>query len=202
VVALDGATSPYANRIIEFARTGGGVVLAPQAASLDAMAPLRAGAVGHAARAIQAGGSVSLGTLAFAPITLLRSDGIPLERRAGAIGIAARRIGAGRLLQLGYKDTWRWRMGGGDGAVRDHRVWWTGLVSSVAYAPRVPGGAKITPADEAPMVGLVAAIGPRASTAAMSNLAGGQSDWPAWLFLLLALALLGEVASRRLRGAF
>lgn len=202
VVALDGASSSYANRIMEFARTGGGVVLAPQAASLDAMAPLRAGAVGHAARAIQAGGSVSLATLALAPITLLRSDAIPLERRGGAIGIAARRIGAGRLLQLGYEDTWRWRMGAGDGAVRAHRVWWTGLVSSVAYAPRVPGGAKITLADEAPMVGLVAAIGPRASTAAMSNLSGGQSDRPAWLFLLLVLALVGEVASRRLRGAF
>lgn len=205
VVALDGAASPYANRIIEFARAGGGVVLAPQAASLESMAPLRAGAVGRAtsdARAFPARGSVSLATLALAPISLLRSDAIPLERRAGAVGVAARRIGAGRLLQLGYEDTWRWRMGGGDGAVRDHRVWWTGLVSSVAYAPRVPGGAKITPADEAPMVGLVAAIGPRASTAAMSNLSGGQSARPAWLFLLLALALVGEVASRRLRGAF
>src|SRR6185503_15174723 len=48
VVALDGAASPYASRIIEFARTGGGVVLAPPAASLDAMAALRAGAVGRA----------------------------------------------------------------------------------------------------------------------------------------------------------
>lgn len=205
VVALDDAVSPYASRIIQFAQRGGGVVLGPQAASLDAMAPLRAGAVGRAsseARAIQAGGSARLATLALAPITLLRSDAIPLERRAGAVAIAARRIGAGRLLQLGYEDTWRWRMGGGDGAVRDHRVWWSGLVSSVAYGPRIPVTATVTPSNEAPMVGLVAAIGPRASTAARSSLAGGQSNLPAWLFLALALALVGEVVSRRLRGAF
>jgi hypothetical protein len=204
VVALDGAASPYANRIIEFARTGGGVVLGPQAASLDAMALLRAGVVGRStseARAVQSGGSVTLATLALSPIILLRSDAIPLERRAGSVAIAAKRIGAGRSLQLGYEDTWRWRMGGGDGAVRDHRIWWTGLVSSVAYAPRVPRAATSTPTDEAPMVGLVAAIGPATSMAAMSNLAGSPSDWAAWLFVLLTLALVGEVASRRLRGA-
>jgi hypothetical protein len=204
VVALDGAASPYANRIIAFARTGGGVVLAPQAATLDAMAPLRAGAVGRAtseARAIQAGRSVSLATLALAPITSLRSDAVPLEKQAGAVGIAARRIGAGRALQLGYEDTWRWRMGGGDGAVRDHRLWWTGLVSSVAYAPRVLRAPATTPTDEAPRIGLVAAIGPGTPPSAISNRSGTQSDWMAGLFALLALGLVGEVASRRLRGA-
>ena len=204
VVALDGAASLYANRIIEFARTGGGVVLAPQAASLDAMAPLRAGTVGRPtseARVIQASGSVSLATLALAPITSLRSDAVPLEKRAGAVAIAARRIGAGRALQLGYEDTWRWRMVGGDGAVRDHRVWWTGLVSRVAYAPRVSGATTTTASDEAPMAGLVAAIGPMTQRAATSGLSGTPPDWMIWLFVLLALGLVGEVASRRLRGA-
>ena len=97
VVALDGAASPYASRIIEFARTGGGVVLTPQAATPDAMAPLRVGAVGRTtgdARAAQAGGSVTLTTLALAPITSLRSDAVPLERRAGTVATAARRVGA------------------------------------------------------------------------------------------------------------
>jgi hypothetical protein len=204
VVALDGSAAGYANRMIEFVRTGGGAVLAPEAASLDALAPLRAGTVGRAAsdvRAIQVAGSVTLASLASSPIMSLRSDAIPLEKRGGAVSIAARRIGAGRSLQVGYEDTWRWRMGGGDGAVRDHRVWWTGLLSSVAYAPRVPRSATITPTDEAPMVGLVAAIGTAASTGAMSSLAGNPSDWAVWLFVLLSLALVGEVASRRLRGA-
>jgi hypothetical protein len=204
VVALDGAASPYANRIIEFARAGGGVVLAPEAASLDAMAPLRAGTVSRAtsaARAIQAARSVSRATLALAPITSLRSDAVAIERRAGAVAIAAKRIGGGRLLQLGYEDTWRWRMGGGDGAVRDHRIWWTGLVSSVAYAPRVPRATVTAAPDEAPMIGLVAAIGPNARAGVVSKLSGTPSDWMAWLFMLLAFGLLGEVMSRRLRGA-
>src|SRR5258706_5555587 len=45
IVALDAGASPYVNRIIEYARNGGGVILGPGAASLDAMAPLRAGGV-------------------------------------------------------------------------------------------------------------------------------------------------------------
>jgi hypothetical protein len=196
--------SPYANRIVEFARRGGGVVLAPQAASLNAMAPLRAGAVGRAAsdaRAIQAGGSVSLATLALGSITSLRSDAVPLDRRGGAVATAARRIGAGRALQLGYEDTWRWRMGGSEGAVRDHRAWWTDLVSSVAYAPRVPRTTTAASADEAPMIGLVGAIGQGTAIGVASNLSGTSTDRTAWLFALLAFGLLGEVASRRLRGA-
>lgn len=204
VVALDGAAAPYANRIIEFARTGGGVVLLPQAASLDVMTALRAGAVGRAtseARAIQASGSVSLATLAFAPITSLQSDAVALEKRGGTVAMAARRIGAGRVIQIGYEDTWRWRMGGADGAVRDHRVWWMGLVSRVAYASRVPRATGTGASDEAPMAGLVAAIGPMTQTAAASGLPGAPPDSMIWLFLLLALGLVGEVASRRLRGA-
>jgi hypothetical protein len=147
------------------------------------------------------GGSVTLATLNLVPITSLQSDAVALEKRAGAVAIAARRIGAGRALQVGYEDTWRWRMSGGNEAVRDHRLWWTGLVSSVAYAPRVPRTAVTIATDEAPMVGLVSAIGTSTPEAAMSSLSGNRSDWMTWLFVLLALGLVGEVASRRLRGA-
>ena len=196
VVALDGSASPYANRIITFVRTGGGVVLEPQAASLEAMAPLRSG-----------------------PFISLRSDSVPLARRAGSVPIAARRIGAaspfplpaspyplpatpaGRALQIGYEDTWRWRMGGGDGAVRDHREWWTGLVSRVAHAPLVTRAADSISTDEAPMIGLVAAIGAVTPAETIARLSGTPSDWATWLLLVLALALTGEVASRRMRGA-
>jgi hypothetical protein len=204
VVALDGAASPYANRIIEFARSGGGVVLSPQAASLDAMAPLRAGAVGRAtseARSIQASGGVNRTTLALAPIMLLRGDAVPLEKRGATVAIAARRIGAGRALQTGYADTWRWRMAGTEGTERDHRAWWTGLVSSVAYAVRQPRTVAATTADDAPAASLVAAIGPGAPAGAMANTVRNPAHWTAWLFLLLCLGLIGEVASRRLRGA-
>jgi hypothetical protein len=204
VVALDGASSSYADRIIEFVRSGGGVVLSPQAAALDALAPLRSGAAGRAAseaRTIQASGSVNLATLALAPITSLRSDAIALEKRGAAVAIAARRIGAGRALQFGFEDTWRWRMGGSEGAVRDHRVWWTGLVSSVAYAPRVPRVVAATAVDEAPMASLVAAIGPRVDESTGANLTESSPPWMVWLFILLSLAVLAEVVSRRLRGA-
>jgi hypothetical protein len=204
VVAIDGAASSYANRIIEFARSGGGVVLSPQAGALDALAAIRAGAVGAAAseaRAIQASGSVNLSTLALAPITALRNDAIPLEKRGAGVAIAARRIGAGRALQFGYEDTWRWRMGGSEGAVRNHRVWWTGLVSNVAYAPRIPRTVSTTAMDEAPMASLVAAVGPRVEESNVPHLARSESRWMIWLFLLISLALLGEIASRRLRGS-
>jgi len=204
VVALDAGASPYANRIVEFARRGGGVVLGPGAASLDAMAPLRAGVVGRStsqSRGVRSDGAISLATLPFAPITSLRSDATPFEKRGTAIAIAAERIGAGRVLQLGYEDTWRWRMSGGDGAVRDHRLWWTRLVSSVAYAPRIPRTTVTTPTDDAPTIGLVASIGPSALSDAMLHLSGELPDWMAWLFVLLAAGIIGEVASRRLRGA-
>jgi hypothetical protein len=204
VVALDAVASPYANRIVEFAQNGGGVILGPGAASLDAMAPLRAGAVGRSTsetRGAPSGAEISLATLPLAPITSLRSYAAPFEKRGAAIAIAAERVGAGRVLQLGYEDTWRWRMSGGDGAVRDHRLWWTRLVSSVAYAPRIPRPSSTISTDEGPMIGLVAAIGSAAHMDASSGLSGNQSDSMVWLFVLLAVGLIGEIASRRLRGA-
>jgi len=202
VVALDGTSSQYAGRMLAFAQMGGGVVLASEAASLDAMAPLRAGAVGRAeARPASGGGSISLATVGLAPITSLRSDAVVVERRGGSNALAARRIGAGRVLQSGYEDAWRLRTGGGDNAVRDHRQLWSGLVSRVAYAPRATRLAVTANEDQAPMVGLVAALGPKALSRPTTNLPGGQSGAMFLLFSLLALALIGEVASRRLRGA-
>jgi hypothetical protein len=202
VIALDGAASPYASRILAFAQMGGGVVLAPQAASLDAMASLRAGTAGRAeARPNPTSGSISLGTLPLTPITSLRNDAVAVERRGSAVALAARRIGAGRVLQSGYEDTWRLRTGGGDESVRDHRQLWTGLVSRVAYAPRAPRPATTAHEDQAPMIGLVAALGSNALSRPTKNLSGGESGPMVFLFALLALALIGEVASRRLRGA-
>src|SRR5207248_4874175 len=139
--------------LVDYAQSGGGVILAPQAAAADGMGSLRIGGVGQPpsdARAIQASGAVNLATLSLAPITSLRNDAVPLEKRGSSVAVAARRIGAGRILQLGYEDTWRWRMGGSDGAVRDHRMWWSGLLSSVAYAPRAPRFTE-TQQDEAPL---------------------------------------------------
>jgi hypothetical protein len=214
VIALDSAASPYAARVVEFVRSGGGVVLEPEAATLNALSPLSSGG---SARPSPLNGPqnsvVSLSTLALSPVTALRTDAIPMERRGGAVAIAARRIGAGRALQVGYEDTWRWRMTGGDSAVRNHRQWWTELVGNVAYAPRIPRSSVTLPrvniaaaansgeaGDAAPLADLVTNVGPRASTAVMTR-SGKSSDSSTWLFGLFAAALLTEVASRRLRGA-
>jgi hypothetical protein len=205
IVALDGAAAPYADRIDAFVRTGGGVVLAPAAAELAAIEPVRAATgVSRAtseARAIEASGSVTLSTLALAPMMNLRSDAIPLEKRGDAVGVAARRVGAGRVIQIAYEDTWRWRMGGAGNAVRDHRAWWSGLVSSVAYAPRITFPDRSVRTDESPIADLVAAVGPATSRGGVANVGRNQSHWAGWLFILLSIALVSEIVSRRLRGA-
>jgi hypothetical protein len=204
VVALDGAATGYAGRILEYVRTGGGLVLAPAAAALDALSDLRAGVATRAtssATAIQASGSVNLASLPLAPITSLRGDAVPLEKRSANVAVAARRIGAGRVLQFGYEDTWRWRMGGGPSAVRDHRTWWTSLVSSVAYAPRIQRSNVISAGSSAPVADLVNAIGPAVPDQTVANRGQNRSHWMTWLFAIMSLALIGEIASRRLRGA-
>jgi hypothetical protein len=92
-------------------------------------------------------------------------------------------------------------MGGGEGAERDHRVWWTGLVSKVAHAPLGARSTATISTDEAPMIGLVAAIGAATPGEAIARASGEPLSWLAWQVLVLALALLGEVASRRMRSA-
>jgi hypothetical protein len=212
VVALDRTASPDAGRIVEFVRAGGGVVVGREAATLEGLAEIRAGTVGEggaksAARAIRNTGSITPADLAYTPIESLRADAAAIERRGAGLAIAARRAGAGRVIQLGYEDTWRLRMGGGADAIREHRQWWTRLVSSVAYGLRLPRGQSVgsdhqtNQDDEAPLAGLVAAIGPSTSTARLTSLSHGSSSSLEILFALLAMGLFGEVLSRRLRGA-
>ena len=59
--------------------------------------------------------------LGFFPIVALASDAVPLESRDGRVIAAARRAGAGRVVQLGYDDTWRWRLAGTGDAPAAHR---------------------------------------------------------------------------------
>jgi hypothetical protein len=204
VVALDNSVAPYADRLVGFARSGGGVVLAPAAATIGAIAPIRSGGVGDGtapAQVANISGSITRGTLVMAPITQPRSDAIPLERRSEAVAVAARRFGAGRVVQSGYEDTWRWRMAGAETSVRDHREWWTELVSNVAYAPRVALPPLTDDADAAPVAELVSALGPPRAEGDVARAGLRRSHWLAWMFALMAIALIAEVASRRLRGA-
>jgi hypothetical protein len=207
VVALDRRASPYASRIVEFARAGGGVVLGREATSVEGLAEIRAGVGGEggaksAGRAIPGAGSITLADLAYTPIRSLRGDAAVIERWSDGVATAARRTGAGRVIQLGYEDTWRWRLGGGADAIREHRLWWTRLVSGVAYATLVLRTAEnIASVDPAPFTDLVATVGANTSPGFVPRLSGSSANFTAWLFAFLVAALIGEVASRRTRGA-
>lgn len=203
VVALDASATSRSAEIGRYAASGGGVIIAGRASALDAFASLKPGSTGKVVTPLVAAsqpGSVNLSALAYAPITALRSDAIPLERVNGVITGAVRRAGAGRVLQETHLDTWRWRMSGDENAPADHREWWSRSVAAVAYAKhhRVPTAAV---ADNAPVARLVAALGP-ASSGTQASLSTAPRPISPWLlYVILALALLGEWASRRLRGA-
>jgi len=204
VIALDEAAAAYASQVAAYVRTGGGLVLAGRAGSHNAFGALRAGragnAVSSAAAESQERGATTLRSLTLAAVADIRSDATVLDRRGAAVAIAARRHGSGRVLQHGYGDSWRWRMTGGETSVNDHRRWWSSAVSSVAYVPRTRSRSTAG-LDDAPLARLTAALGPR-SPADAASLAQGAGPLPLWLlFVLLSVSLLGEWASRRLRGA-
>jgi hypothetical protein len=175
-------------------------VLGPGAApgALAALAPAREGA--REAAPVRAVTAASRATLARRPLNP-RADAVVLERVAGIPVVAARRAGAGRVVQVGYEETWRWRLAGDAGAVDEHRDWWTDVVAAAAKPTIEP--APLTDGDDpAPAAALVAALGQPADDAAPRQ--GGMPD-PRRALSVAALAgvlgLLGEWLSRRLRGA-
>ncbi len=201
VVALDSSAAPFAAAIGRFVRSGGGVVMTAEAARsapLAAIAPARPGEpvtplLGAVTSVTprRALGGVSLVALQPAAVVLERTGTVPR--------LAAGRVDLGRALLLGYTDTWRWRMEGGDGAPAAHRAWWSALVASVAYAPLVQL-AEPPPTDEAPSAALVDALGAPAPGAPTGSPPVSRAAWEGILFALLIGALLAEWGSRRLRG--
>ena len=203
VIALDASSASRASEITRYVASGGGLILAGNSASLDAFAQLRPALPGRIdAPATLANGTepTTLRSLGVVPAATLKPGAVALERRGATTALAARRHVAGRVLHQGYLETWRWRMSGGDESASDHRAWWTRAASSVAYAPVVAGSARIADADDAPLASLVADVGPP-STLSGPSLASTAAAVPMWwLFIALATCLLGEWASRRLRG--
>lgn len=200
VIALDGTAASGASDISRYVSSGGGLVLAGAAGSLDAFSALRAGTTGNVQTPSvleSEPGSLTRKSLSVVPIVSLKPDAIRLESADGITTTAARRHNQGRVLQEGYLDTWRWRMSGGDRSPSEHREWWTKAVASVAYAPVVRAPA--INSDNAPVARLVEALGPasQAGTSPASN-ARSMSLW--LLFAILASSLLGEWTSRRMRG--
>lgn len=193
VVVLDSALiNPDAAAITAFVRGGGGVVLAGEGAlALRSIAP--AVLSGPLTRAPRGDTVVTRESLPMRALTGLRADAVLLETRGRAATVAARAEGAGRVVQLGYDDTWRWRMQGGATAVADHRTFWARALSGAApdrgTLPLAPEGT--------PRARLVDAWGPMTAAPA-----GSPSGWSLrWLWPLLAMLLVAEWMSRRTRGA-
>jgi hypothetical protein len=202
VIALDHSASAYAADIVRYVASGGGALIAAPAAGVEGLSALRAGAPGKIEEASSLEtepGSVTLKSLSLMPVTGLKSDAIVLDRRGSSVAAAARRYVAGRVAQLGYLDTWRWRMSGGDNSVADHRKFWTNAVAGVAYTPHVLADVKAS-VDNAPVARLVGALGPRSAVTRMSQTKRTSSVSLWWLFAVLSLSLLAEWISRRTRG--
>jgi hypothetical protein len=201
VIALDGTAASRATDIARYVSSGGGLILAGPAGSLEAFASLRPGSTGNVQTPSALEGEPGAATLKSLPlvsIASLKPDAIRIEARDGVTAIAARRHNSGRVLQEGYADTWKWRMSGDDSSPAAHREWWTKAVSSVAYAPVV----RQSPVenDNSPVARLVAALGP--SSEATESLATQARSISLWLLAAaLAFSLLAEWLSRRLRGA-
>jgi hypothetical protein len=205
VVALDPSAAGQSGRIEAFVRSGGGLVLGPDAAADSRFARVRAGSAGprQPAPVLEVAALEPRRALALVPVVRLADGAVPLERRDGAVAVAARRVGAGRVAQLGYEDTWRWRMAGPDGSVEAHRLWWSAVVASVAYRPAVRILGPDSPHD-APLARMVARLGPGESLPEGPSPGGSDEprNRPEWWILAIGLAaLVSEWASRRLRGA-
>ena len=200
VVLVDSAAAEATRGVVEFARAGGGVVLAGDANRSRRVAPL----MGWTASARE---SAPLGTLpgdtawrgqSRVPLdTIAERRAVALETRDGRAVIAARRHYAGRVLAIGYDQTWRWRMAGGESAVADHRAWWSRLVASVTARPVIPSE---VPSGSAPLATLHDALGP-ASESPRSIAPRLPRDLLSHVLGLVCLvALLSEWLTRRARG--
>jgi hypothetical protein len=195
-----------------FVREGGGLVLAGDAAAADVPA-LRA-LVGAQVTKLEPPetrsfeGHEPTHALPLHVLGTRRADAVLVESREGLPAIVARRVGAGRIVQMGYADTWRWRMEGEGRAVEEHRTFWSrtvGLAAAATAVPRLPlmdGVAMprdIARDDPAPRAALIHALGPAATEAQVES--RGPMELPRWLGLVILSLLLAEWASRRGRGA-
>lgn len=199
VIVVDSVARESVTTIERFVRSGGGLVLVGAAAASSALRSLAPGSVGARTRpAVHPSDTIRLGTTGFYPVAALNASGISLERRREGIALAARRIGAGRVLQVGYDDSWRWRMAGVEGSERAHREWWSRVAGSVAYVPHQTSPVAAIDLESAPLARLVDRLGP--SHAPPPNLSGRAPLDERLLLVAIMILLIAEWGSRRLRG--
>jgi hypothetical protein len=217
VVLMDSSAAETTRGVAEFVRAGGGLVLAGDANRARRVAGLiawRAGKRELAPLGALPGDTAWRGLSRFPLDTITDRRAIALERREGRAIVAARRHYAGRVSGVGYDQTWRWRMAGGENAVAEHRAWWSRAVASVSPAvipilsPSLRSRAGFAKERD---VQLRAGAAPRASLydvlGAPSASAGTlPSRFPTRLLsnllaLLALTTLLSEWFLRRARGA-
>lgn len=206
VVVLDSLDAATSRAVGAFARSGGGLVLGPDAAGLpEVLDPGNAGPRRRAS-ALSFAAADPRRALGYAPVRLVRGA-VPLESRGRDVVVLARRFGSGRVVRTGFDDTWRWRLTGAAEAPDAHRDWWAAMVAGAAYRPLAvrstaeAPAAQSPPADPAPLAATYAALGPpSASNAPAQGSAQPRTVMP-WLAALCLLLLLAEWGSRRLRGA-
>ncbi|MEO6444371.1 MAG: hypothetical protein ABIZ91_12155, partial [Gemmatimonadaceae bacterium] len=140
VIALDESAASMATAIRRFVRDGGGVILSAAAAQAPAFVALLPARVADTLRATPGALATETPRAGLRAIALrsVARDAVVLEWRERRPVVVAARESLGRVVLVGFDETWRWRMQGGDEAPAAHRAWWSGLVSSVAYASRRP----------------------------------------------------------------
>jgi hypothetical protein len=202
VILLDSAAAESIGGVERFVRDGGGLVLAGSANAARRIAPLVAWRV-RAREAAPLGTSAS--DSAWRGLSRLPFDTLPdrravaVERRNGKLLVAARRYYAGRVMGVGYDQTWRWRMMGGDNGLAEHGALWSRLVASAISQPYLASRRLTT--GSAPLVALHAALGaPTAVAHARPPALPASAPTHALAGLALA-SLLAEWLLRRSRGA-
>ena len=219
VVLLDSMAVDVAV-LTRFVQQGGGVVLGGDALRLPALASI------SPVRATSVRGGVAGALLTETPTRGLEAWELVANRGASVVQsdssdhghaepvLVAQRLGAGRVVASAYRNSWRWRMEGTDDGAAEHRAWWGGVLALAAGVPAPAGDslADAYPGDAAPYADLVARLGgptpaDRAGVparvlarTAFDALMDRLRAAPGLLFMVIALALLGEWASRRLRG--
>jgi hypothetical protein len=219
VLLLDSMSVDVAG-ITRFVQRGGGLVLGGDALRIPALASI------SPARATSARGAVAGGLLTESPQRGLEAWELVADRGASVVQsdpsdhghvepvLVAQRVGAGRVVASAYRNSWRWRMEGTDDGAAEHRAWWSGVLALAAGVPAPAGDslADAYPGDAAPYADLVARLGgpvpadrggafaPVVARTAFDTLMDRLRAAPGLLFMIIALALLGEWASRRLRG--
>ena len=203
VVATDSVIARYADQLAAYVRQqGGGLIVVGEASAVPELAQMLPARMGLPSRPIDFRPETApRGSLALGELYDWKPGASVLESREDEAAVVAWRVGEGRVIQVGYFDTWRWRMAGlGDDAVENHRLWWSALASGVAYAPRFARQVSDR-LEPTPLVSIMDGIGvPGPAYIELRGLLDDPRLLPATFGVILALLFL-EWMSRRLRGA-